>query len=238
MKNKKPVRHRRSNISIYTKITASLPFIDVDLSLTSQQMKMFINGFKYIIPCQSRFSRRQSIDDILTEQYQTLSTVVKDCLKDNGIIITDARTNRAFQALRDIFSASKSKKLSTKLTVRAQREYKTVQDILRLVRRRSDIVIRRTDKSKVFYIGKADDFERKAEEYMLKTEAYEEITSGRCPLAENFLAVQTLLHYLVTKNALTKKQRNYLCPKLNTLELGHYHGIPKPHKVNSCYFIY
>ena len=159
-------------------------------------------------------------------------------MKDNGIVITDARTSRAFQALRDIFSALKSKKLSTKLTIRAQRAYETVQDILRLVRRRSDIVIRRTDKSKVFYIGKADDFERKAKDYMLKTEADEEITNGRCPLANNFLAVQTLLDYLVTKNALNKKQRNYLCPKLNTLELDHYHGIPKPHKVNSCYFIY
>ena len=53
-------------------------------------------------------------------------------------------------------------------------------------------------------MGKADDFERKAEEYMLKTEAYEEITNGLCPLADNFRAVQTLLDYLVTKNALTK----------------------------------
>ena len=73
MKNKNPVRHRRSNIPIYTKITASLPFIDVDLSLTSEQMKMLINGFKYIIPCQSRFSRRQSIDDILPQQLSKIA---------------------------------------------------------------------------------------------------------------------------------------------------------------------
>ena len=67
---------------------------------------------------------------------------------------------------------------------------------------------------------------------MLKTKAYEEITNGRCPLADNLRAVQTLLDYLVAKNALTKNQHNQLSPKLNNLELGHYHGLPKPHKVN------
>ena len=45
----------RSQIFIYRTITASLPFIEVDLNLTAQQMSMFINGLKYIIPCQKRF---------------------------------------------------------------------------------------------------------------------------------------------------------------------------------------
>ena len=35
----------------------------------------------------------------------------------------------------------------------------------------------------------------------------------------------------MNRNVLTKKQRNYLVPKLNKLELGHFHGLPKPHKV-------
>jgi hypothetical protein len=73
---------------------------------------------------------------------------------------------------------------------------------------------------------------------MLKTQAYEEITNGCCPLADNVIAVQNLLDYLVTKNALTKKQRNQLSPKLNQLELSHYHGLPKPYKVNLFQLIY
>jgi hypothetical protein len=228
---KKHLRRRRSSIFIYTKITASLLFIEVDLNLTSQQISIFINGLKYIIPCQSQFSHK-SIDDILTEQYQTISKIVKDCLEDNRILTADQRARQAFQELEHIFHECKSQKLSKKLKNRAQREYKIVQHILRLIRQRPDIVIRRTDKSKVFYIGKAADFERKAEEYMLKTEAYEEITNNRCPLADNLHALQTLLNYLITKNALTKKQANQLTPKLDKLELAHYHGIPKPHKVN------
>ena len=171
----------------------------------------------------SQFSRK-SVDDIITEQYRTVSTTVKDCLKDNGILMTNEQTKDAFPALERIFKECKSKKLSKKLNIRAQREHKMV---------RPDIVIRRTDKSKVFYIGKAADFERKAQEYMLKTEAYQEITSGRSPLTDSLRTVQTLLDYFVTKNVLTKKQRNQLCPKLDKLELGHYLGMPKPHKVNS-----
>ena len=68
---------------------------------------------------------------------------------------------------------------------RTQNKYKIVRSIQRLLNHRSDIVISRTDKSKVFYIGKLDDFERKTQEYMLKTQAYEEIKNGRCSLADN-----------------------------------------------------
>ena len=73
---------------------------------------------------------------------------------------------------------------------------------------------------------------------MLKTEAYEEITNGRCPLADNLHSVNTLLDYLVTKHALTEKQRKHLTPKRYNLELGHYHGLPKPHKVSLFQLVY
>ena len=39
------------------------------------------------------------------------------------------------------------------------------------------------DKNKTFYIGKAIDFRHKSEEFMQKTEAYEEVINNRCPLA-------------------------------------------------------
>ena len=84
---KKQFRRRWNNIFIYTKITASLPFIEVDLKLTAMQMLMFINGFKYIIPCQNRLFSRQSINQIVTEQYQNISTIVKNCLNDHQMSI-------------------------------------------------------------------------------------------------------------------------------------------------------
>lgn len=230
---KQPSSHRhRSNISIYKTLTASLPFIEVDLNLTQQHMSMLINGLKYVIPNQSRLCNRPSLHDILAKQYQHLSMTVKECLKDNRILITDERAKLAFSALERVFYGMELKRLSRKQTVRAQREYRIVRSIQYLLRQRPDIVVRRTDKSKVFYIGRAIDFARKSEEYMLKTEAYEEIADGRSPLSSNLSAVKTLLDYLVKKKALTAKQSKQISPNSDTVELGHYHGLPKPHKVN------
>ena len=69
MRLKKQYDRHRSNVFVYKTITASSPFIEVDLKLSPQQMLMFIHGLKYVTPCQSRFSR-QSIDDRVTEQYE------------------------------------------------------------------------------------------------------------------------------------------------------------------------
>ncbi|CAF1549462.1 unnamed protein product, partial [Rotaria sordida] len=135
-------------MSIYTTITASLPFIEVDLNISPQQMSMFINGLKYVILCQSQFSSK-SIEQLVSEQYQNLSTTVKNCLQDHQIPTANKRAEEAFQALQCILHELQSKKLSRKLEKRAKREYKIVQSIRRLLRDRSDIVIRRTDKSKV-----------------------------------------------------------------------------------------
>ncbi|CAF1609905.1 unnamed protein product [Rotaria magnacalcarata] len=143
----------------------------------------------------------------------------------------DQPAKQAFQELKTLLHNLYSKRLPRSLALRAKREYKTIQSIQQLLCQRPDIVIRRTDKSKVFYIGKASDFEQKTEEYMLKTKAYEEIIDGRCPLGDNLRAVRNLLNYFVTTKALTSQQRSKLSPKLNKLELGHFHALPKPHKV-------
>ncbi|CAF3961845.1 unnamed protein product [Rotaria magnacalcarata] len=194
MKQCRRRRRRRSNMSIYTKITASLPLIEVDLNLTSKQISMFIKGLKYVIPCQSRFSRKP-IEQIVNEQYQNISTIVKNCLKDHCIPTTDTRVKQAFQELK-----------TSLIGIIFKPSTKIVSPI---------------------------DFERKAEEYMLKTEAYQAITNGRSHLSDILCAVQTLLENLVRKQTLTSKQRNQISPKLNQLELGHYHGLPKSHKPNT-----
>ena len=80
----------------------------------------------------------------------------------------------------------------------------------------------------------------KAQEYMTRTKAYRELTTRHCPLTYIFRTVQILLDYVVKSHGLTEAQRRRLCPKVNKLELAHYHGIPKTHKVTlfSFYPIY
>jgi hypothetical protein len=191
---------------------------------------MFTNGPKYIVPCQSRFSQR-SQKKMLATEYETISTIVKKCLDNNQTSITDERAKRAFSELEHLICDLHSKPLSRRLRRRARCEQKIVKDLRQLLRDRPDVIICRIDKSPGFYIGKAATIASKAQEYMVTTKAYEEISTGHCPLADNFNAVMKLLNHLLKEGALTKKQHDKLSPKPDTLELAHFHGLPKVHKV-------
>ena len=125
---------------------------------------MLVNGLKYIVPCQSRFSRT-SIDQIITEQYQSIPTTTENCLREHCIPMTNQSTRESFQKVQTNLHQLESKKVSKLQQKRAQYEYRIVQSIQHVLRHRPDIVMRRTDKSNVFYIGKATDFIQKAAEY-------------------------------------------------------------------------
>jgi hypothetical protein len=226
----KQFRRRRSKIFIYTQITASLPFIEVDLNVTPQHISMLINGLGYIQPGQSRSSRKP-MEQILAEHYQSISSTVKDCLNDHRMAQADARAQQAFSELKDILSGLPLKKVPKKLVFRAEREQKLVRSFQRLLRQRPDVMGCQVDKTKMLYFGNAADMARKAHDYMTQTNAYEEIADGRCPLADNLRAVHTLVDDIVRTKGLTQKQAKKLRPALNTLELAHYHGLPKIHKV-------
>ena len=178
------------------------------------------------------------MDTITSEQYQNLCTIVKNCLKDHRMSISDERAKQAFQTLKRLFYDYQQKKLSRKLQLQAQHEHTNVRSIQSVLRSQKDIIIRRTNKSKVFYIGKVSDFAHKTEEYMLKKQAYQEIPSHHCPFADNLKAVQTILEHLRTRNALTEQQCKELSPKLKQLELGHYHALPKPHKAIILFYLF
>ena len=130
------------------------------------------------------------------------------------MLITDTRAKEAFPTLEHILNEFQFKKFSKKSRLRAQREYKIVQSIRRLLRQRPDVMICRVDKTKAFYVGNALTMVAKAQDYMTRTEAYQEIITGRSPLADNLHAVQTLLGYLVNQKALTTQQRKKLSPDL------------------------
>ncbi|CAF1440615.1 unnamed protein product [Rotaria sordida] len=222
-------RIRRSNLSIYTNITASSPFIETVLNLSPIQMSMFIKGLKYIPPCQSRFSR-QSIDDIVNEQYKTLRSIVQGCLDDHRVQLIEPHEKEGFPCLKRILYEFQSKKLPHQLNIRARREQKVIRSIRKILRHRPDITVRRTDKSKVFYAGNVTIFGDKASKYMIETEAYQEISNERCILSENLRLVTMLLASLLKNRAINYKQHKKMSPKIDSLELAHHHFIPKPHK--------
>lgn len=168
-------RRRRSCVYIYTKIVASSLYFEVELNLTPKQMSMFIKGLKYIIPCQSQFSKK-TMDERSQEQYQAFITVIKSCLRDNQMSESDERARQAFAELQQLNHDLHLRTMPYHLNIRAKREYGLVKSIRRLIHRQPNIVVRRTDKSKVFYLGKIEDFLVKANDYISKSEAYIELS--------------------------------------------------------------
>ena len=65
---------------------------------------------------------------------------------------------------------------------------------------------------------------------MIDTKAYEEIPYNQCPVNENLFLVTTRLNSLLKRGAINQCQHKMMSPNIVTLELGHLHFMPKPHK--------
>ena len=195
---------------------------------------MLINGLKYIIPCQSQFSRK-STDEVIKTEYERISAIVKKCLNNNQMSGTDATSKATFAELEQMMPDFYSKPLPRKLQQRAQREHLRMKRLRRLLRSRRNIIMCRIDKNPAFYIGCAAIIAARAQEYMDTTEAYQKITDGRSPLADHLREVQRSLNYLISQNAIDEGQRDKLLPNLNRLELAHFHTLPKVHKVRMIF---
>ena len=81
-------------------------------------------------------------------------------------------------------------------------------------------------------MGKVDDYEKKSEEYMARTQAYKCLgTYG--PLPD--LIQRTNKHLLNLRLAkwITQKQYEQLCINPNEVELAHLYYLPKPHKIGT-----
>lgn len=88
---------------------------------------------------------------------------------------------------------------------------------------RPDVVVRRTDNSKVFYVGNAATFARKAMESMIYTEANQAIPNNDFPVTENLGRVTTLLNALLEGGAINQYHHETMCLSKVILELSHFH---------------
>jgi hypothetical protein len=115
-------------------------------------------------------------------------------------------------------------------THRARKELKLIKSIqFRL--KKANYVFRVTDKSGIFHLGNATDYEQKAEAYRQKTGAY--IKLGSNPLWTVFDKVVYCLNELRSKDQIRVWQLNKMLPKREEVALAYLYFIPKPHKVNN-----
>ena len=96
---------------------------------------------------------------------------------------------------------------------------------------RCKLVLRPTDKSGVFHISKASDYERKAVQYRENTGAYMELPSN--PLRQIYEKVTHLLGDLKSKKQISVyKQYDKMMPHRDKVHLAYMYFIPKAHKVS------
>ncbi|CAF5148456.1 unnamed protein product, partial [Rotaria magnacalcarata] len=95
--------------------------------------------------------------------------------------------------------------------------------------RSASLVLQKTDKSKVFHLGTRQHYQKKSNEYMEKTEAYQclGVNDSLPDLIERtnkYLLDLRLAHWI------TQKQYELLCVKPSEAILAHLYYLPKTHK--------
>jgi hypothetical protein len=112
---------------------------------------------------------------------------------------------------------------------RTRKELKLIKSIQSRIKKEK-YILRVTDKSGIFHLGHAKDYEQKAEAYRQKTGAYIELEND--PLCIVFDKVVHLLNDLRSKDHIRVSQLNQMMPKRDKVALAYLYFIPKPHKVN------
>ena len=215
---------------MFSHILPSSPIVEVALPLLSKQVSFLGNGPKYIAPCQNRLSR-QSIDDIIIREHVNIVEAFKIGFTKNQTSASDQRAKDFFISIENILHRLYTTSLPRQLLERAQYEQRMIQSIQRQLKI-SNGIVRPSDKSKVFHLGSAEDYHRKALEYMQNTNAYQEISSGINPCVDHLRAVLALIDPLLKKKAIDlQRWKRNMRPDAKTIELAHLYFIPKAHKV-------
>ena len=105
------------------------------------------------------------------------------------------------------------------------RVVKRLKNNLRL----SNVLIQKTDKSKVFHLGKMQDYRMKSEAYMKKTAAYM-CLDDKDPLPDLIERTNRYLLDFRLAHRITQKQYERLIIKSNEVQLAHLYYLPKAHK--------
>ncbi|CAF4737779.1 unnamed protein product, partial [Rotaria sp. Silwood2] len=146
--------YRRSyHLDLYWDILPSSPIIEVSIKLTPEQLALLSRGPKYVPPCQSQFYKKEAKDKIIQEEYKNIITKVTEFIRQHTYCISEKRINEFSTDLKNLIQRLYTKKLSRKLSVRAKREHKLITSIRRYLNKYRQVILRRTDKIKVFHLG-------------------------------------------------------------------------------------
>ncbi|CAF1044442.1 unnamed protein product [Rotaria sp. Silwood1] len=180
--------------------------------------------------CEKKVSAGRSVEQFIAEL-----DIILENLDDTSI----SKTNGKHKQLREIISCDNlletiqlNQYQITKCPVITEKKKNYDRLVKRLKHKlRSTCIVlkKKTDKSKVFHWGKLQDYHRKSDEYMEKTEAYECLHQNT-PLPNLIERTNKYLLNLRLIKWITQKQYEQLSIKPNEVELAHLYYLPKAHK--------
>lgn len=152
--------------------------------------------------------RRQNLNNSKQEQF------ILEFPKD--LIISSQSSNNQFSNIQ-----LKKKKNYSRLVKRLKHKF-----------RLNNIILQKTDKSKVLHLGRLDDYRKKSREYMEKTQAYRCLGTND-PLPDLIQRMNKYLLDLRLAKWISQKQYELLCIKSQDVELAHLYYLPKAHKLGT-----
>ncbi|CAF1385303.1 unnamed protein product [Adineta steineri] len=141
-------------------------------SFTNKQIQLLNRGPTYVPPYQMHISSSSpSMDDIVKKQlaplkHQVASLFTKHKVHVNTQLQFHTQIEEEFKNLFSII-------LPSSLRQRALFEMKLVQTIRSLLKQNKLILRRTSDNMNTFYVGNREDFEKKSNDYLTKTDIYE-----------------------------------------------------------------
>jgi hypothetical protein len=118
--------------------------------------------------------------------------------------------------------------ISYKDRILTEKQARTVVAIRKKIQQ-YHLVIRLTHKGHNFYIGSANEFEKKGQQFFSDTKAFMELSKN--PFNEVLNKVIQLLTHLYAKKLIFKWQYEEMMPNRTKCELAHLYFNPKTHKV-------
>ncbi|CAF4118090.1 unnamed protein product, partial [Rotaria sordida] len=158
--------------------------------------------------------------DVLLQTLHNVPTIDKIINKDKliGTNIIELINSQASQSQIMNTVKMKKKKNYGRLVKRLKHKFKL-----------ANVILQKSDKSKVFHLGKVEDYRKKSKEYMEQTQAYK-CVDKEDPLPELIQRTNKYLLDLRLAKWITQKQYELLSIKPNEVELAHLYYLPKAHK--------
>ncbi|CAF4290470.1 unnamed protein product, partial [Rotaria sp. Silwood2] len=133
------------------------------------------------------------------------------------------------QIIENQLSQSQNKKRNLPKNSLKKKNYHRLIKRLKYRMKIANTILRKSDKPKVFHLGKSEEYKKKSDEYMKKTQAYK-CLGKEDPLPDLIQRTNGYLLHLRLAKWITQKQYEQLCINPNEVELAHLYYLPKAHK--------